>query len=215
MRWIAGVAALMFATSVPVLMSLGCGNGGRSPTEPEEVLGLERECGIYPYPDSSPYVLPFPIGTSAPVFQSNCGPPNWTHIGALRYATDFTMFSGSLVTAARGGKVIYIRESARDGIDTSIRAGNHIGILHNDGTVGVYNHFTHEGIFPRVGDRVETGQDIGLTGDTGFTGHTLHLHFEVQGCREGCATIPMTFRNADPPDPGGLEPGVSYTALAW
>jgi murein DD-endopeptidase MepM/ murein hydrolase activator NlpD len=192
-----------------VLTALGCGGGdGSSPTAPVELI--VNECGSYPPPASSSYVLPFPVGVSAEVFQGNCGP--WTHTGSLQYATDFALPVGDVVTAARGGEVVAIREHFRDGIDNDWGQENYVAILHSDGTLAAYVHLMHGGAVVEVGALVAQGQQIGLAGDTGYTGSTPHLHFEVHGCSDGCDTIPITFRNASPPDPGGLEMGETYTA---
>jgi len=61
--------------------------------------------------------------------------------------------------------------------------GNYLRILHPNGVVTLYAHFS--GITVRSGEKVNVGQIIGYIGNTGRTkGPTgCHLHFEVRGAR--------------------------------
>ncbi len=62
--------------------------------------------------------------------------------------------------------------------------GNHISILHSNGTVTYYGHL--QTVFVKSGDRVGTGDRIGLMGQTGrATGP--HVHFEVIGAQNPLA----------------------------
>lgn len=71
--------------------------------------------------------------------------------------------------AAEAGTVI------KAGYDTS--AGNWIVIDHGNGLITKYMH--HKEIYVEEGQHVEKGQQIGLTGNTGYsTGN--HLHFQVE-----------------------------------
>ena len=45
--------------------------------------------------------------------------------------------------------------------------------------MALYAHLKAEGVLVRVGQRVRAGQQIGLSGNTGFTTGP-HLHFVVQ-----------------------------------
>jgi len=194
-----------------LLVALGCrGGDDSSPTAPAAAGLIVNECGAYPPASTSPYILPFPVGVSARVFQGNCGP--WTHMGSLQYATDFALPVGEVVIAARGGEVVEIREHFRDDLDINRGQSNYVLIDHSDGTRAYYGHFRQNGVVVEVGELVAQRQQIGFAGNTGYTGSTPHLHIEVQGCRDGCDSIPITFRNAQPPDPGGLIMGEIYAA---
>jgi murein DD-endopeptidase MepM/ murein hydrolase activator NlpD len=58
--------------------------------------------------------------------------------------------------------------------------GNYVTILHSNGTVTYYGHF--QNVFVKPGDRVTTGDRIGLMGKTGnATG--CHVHFQVMGAK--------------------------------
>ena len=70
----------------------------------------------------------------------------------------------------------------------SSSAGNWIVIDHGNGLVTKYMH--HEAIYVKVGQHVEKGQQIGLSGTTGYsTGN--HLHFQVE--KNGIAVNPAPY----------------------
>jgi len=58
--------------------------------------------------------------------------------------------------------------------------------------MGLYAHLRPEGVLVRAGQRVRTGQTIGLSGNTGFTSGP-HLHFAVQVNR-GMTLVSLPFR---------------------
>jgi murein DD-endopeptidase MepM/ murein hydrolase activator NlpD len=49
--------------------------------------------------------------------------------------------------------------------------------------MALYAHLREGGVLVRVGQRVARGQEIGLSGNTGFTSGP-HLHFAVQANRD-------------------------------
>ena len=76
---------------------------------------------------------------------------------------------------------------------------NFIRILHDDGTMALYAHLRSEGALVRVGQRVRAGQQIGLSGNTGFTTGP-HLHFVIQVNR-GMKLESLPFRMRGPNGP--------------
>ncbi len=82
---------------------------------------------------------------------------------------------GQPVFAAAGGEV------QKTGFDPY--AGNYVRILHPNGVVTFYGHFSKYVVTP--GQKVNQGQIIGYIGNTGRTiGRTgCHVHFEVRGAR--------------------------------
>ena len=67
-------------------------------------------------------------------------------------------------------------------------AGNLVTIDHGNGLVTKYMH--HDKIYVKQGDRVEKGQQIGLSGTTGnSTGN--HLHFQVE--KDGMVINPLYY----------------------
>jgi murein DD-endopeptidase MepM/ murein hydrolase activator NlpD len=99
-----------------------------------------------------------------------------------RYAVDFAADVGTPVLAAREGVVMQVENDfAKAGLSRERYGGraNFIRILHDDGTMALYAHLRAEGALVRVGQRVRAGQQIGLSGNTGFTTGP-HLHFVIQ-----------------------------------
>lgn len=93
---------------------------------------------------------------------------------------------------------------------------NYLLILHEDGTLAMYGHLTHDGALVEIGAHVAVGQTIARSGHSGQS-TAPHLHFEVMRCPLGappCESVPVLFRNTVP-TPCGLEVGVSYPAWAF
>ena len=175
--------------------------------------GHQNSCGSFSDWQSSPYVLPYPVGSTYYVNQANCS--NGGHQGPYKYSYDFVMPIGTTVTAARAGVVAEIRAKFRDG-QHGERESNWVKIRHADGTIAAYSHLTEHGALVNIGDRIVAGQPIGLSGNTGNTGGLPHLHFHLGPCSEpvDCGTLPVTFRNADP-NPDGLDAKRHYLALPY
>ncbi|MBZ0265326.1 peptidoglycan DD-metalloendopeptidase family protein [bacterium] len=57
--------------------------------------------------------------------------------------------------------------------------GNHVILNHYDGTRTLYWHFRRNSITVEVGEEVERGQMLGLSGSSGYSSDA-HLHLEVQ-----------------------------------
>lgn len=99
-----------------------------------------------------------------------------------RYALDFAAPVGTPVLAARAGIVMQVQDGYRGhGLDYAHDGGraNFIRILHDDGSMALYAHLAEGGMQVRAGERVEAGQRIGLSGNTGYS-TAPHLHFAVQ-----------------------------------
>ena len=134
--------------------------------------------------------------------------------GPDQYAYDFvtslnplvTMPIGTRVVAARAGEVTFVEERFADGTRTSGQ-GNGIFVRHADGTIAMYWHLTTNGVLVEIGEHVEQGQVIALSGDSGDS-TAAHLHFAVF---QGSINLPITFRNTRP-HPHGLIVGESYRA---
>ena len=100
---------------------------------------------------------------------------------------------GSPVHAARGGTVVKVVEKHKKNCDSKSCASynNFILIYHEDGTFSEYVHLAHNGALVDVGDQVKQGQEIGKSGNTGWS-NGPHLHFAVfkqaMNDREGVAT---------------------------
>src|SRR5690606_29065608 len=99
-----------------------------------------------------------------------------------RYAVDFAADIGTPVIAARAGIVMPVESDFdRAGLNLEKYGGraNFVRILHDDGAMTLYAHLKSDSAHVRVGQPVKAGQQIGLSGNTGFTTGP-HLHFAVQ-----------------------------------
>lgn len=213
MRFPGRLRPLLLLTALAVLPAC---DGGGGPLDP----GTPEMCSGFADWQTSPYVLPYPVGLSYFVDQANCS--GFGHSAYFRYGYDFLMDIGTPVTAARAGVVLF----TADGTDDGDRTGtNLLTVEHADGTVALYSHLTRGGVLVEVGDVVAAGQRIGLSGDTGNTGGTPHLHFSVHECGDlqglpgvvglgPCPTLPVTFRNTEA-NPAGLAAKRFYEALPY
>jgi murein DD-endopeptidase MepM/ murein hydrolase activator NlpD len=125
------------------------------------------------------YAWPFPAGAKAELSQGPGGPTHWDPFA--RFAIDLAVAEGTPVLAARAGTVVFLEnryfESGLDRERFGSRA-NHVRILHDDGSMALYAHLFPESIDLEPGQRVEVGQQIGLSGNTGYSSGP-HLHFVV------------------------------------
>lgn len=122
------------------------------------------------------YALPFQKGTKVYLVQAYDS--KFSHRG--ENALDFKIKEGTLVCAAREGKIIAARsDSEKGGLKPeNLSDGNYISIQHIDGSVAHYWHLKQDGVLVAVGDTVTIGQPIGYSGNTGYSAFP-HLHFEV------------------------------------
>ncbi len=121
------------------------------------------------------------------------------HFGHLRNAIDFPLSEGTKILAAKSGKVIAVKQSSRVGGLNPKYIGNkylnYISIQHNQDEISEYAHLKYKGAFVKKGDKVKTGQIIGLSGNTGYTSEP-HLHFHVakiNNSKEGWETLEVRF----------------------
>ncbi|MFC4267017.1 M23 family metallopeptidase [Arthrobacter cryoconiti] len=90
-------------------------------------------------------------------------------VGEIHGGKDFAVQCSTAVLAAAGGTVTYAQWHEFGG-------GNRVVVDHGNGLATTYNHLSSIGV--KVGQKVERGQQIALSGTTGnSTG--CHLHFEV------------------------------------
>lgn len=126
-----------------------------------------------------PYRAPFALAQSFVVSQAP--PLAITHRDAgSRNAIDIAMPVGTAVHAAREGLVINVAHRFfRGGLDTAISdEANFVQILHDDGTTAIYAHLQMDTIRVQPGQRVERGEYIANSGNTGLSSGP-HLHFVV------------------------------------
>lgn len=145
--------------------------------------------------DRVSYRLPFESGKKFRLSQG----PNGALSHQSRFAYDFPMPTGTPVCAARAGLVTDVVDRFGEGGDDLkySELANHILILHQDGTLGVYLHLLRGGMRAKPGDWVEAGAIIGLSGNSGrSTGPHLHLEvFRLNAAKR--ETVPIAFRTTE------------------
>jgi len=142
-----------------------------------------------------PYRLPFAPASRFPVSQAY--PDSITHSDpSSEYALDFVMPVGTGVYSARGGVVIEVASDFfRSGTDMSTDGprANVVRVLHDDGTMSLYAHLNWNSIRVVPGQRVQRGEYLADSGNTGFSTGP-HLHFAVQRNTGGAIiSIPIQF----------------------
>jgi murein DD-endopeptidase MepM/ murein hydrolase activator NlpD len=148
-----------------------------------------------------PYRAPFAVAESFTVSQAP--PTSITHTDpSSRNAIDIAMPVGTAVHAAREGLVINVAHKFfRSGLSQQFGdEANFVQILHDDGTTAIYAHLQMDTIRVRPGQRVERGEYIANSGNTGFSSGP-HLHFVVvrnAGFRS--ESVPVSFAG-----PGGAS----------
>lgn len=128
-----------------------------------------------------------------------------------RYAVDIGMPIGTGLRAARAGSVVSVQDRhGPGGNSVAYRSQtNSVYILHDDGTFGVYAHLRQGSALVRPGQRVQAGQIIAQSGNSGYTTGP-HLHFAV--LRNGgmrWESLPFVF--ATPGGPVRPAPGLALS----
>ena len=158
------------------------------------------------------YVLPYPIGKAYTCLQGFN--TSFSHYGTFSYAVDFGMPVGTLITASRSGRIVYILESYTDN-DQIEGHENVVIVMHEDSTYARYVHLTFNGALVRLNQMVAPGDSVGLSGSSG-TNAGPHVHFDVTKTFNGRSdqTISFDFMNTIS-HPVGLQIGVTYEALPY
>jgi murein DD-endopeptidase MepM/ murein hydrolase activator NlpD len=161
----------------------------------------DRVGDCVPGPDAF-YRMPWTFNDSYGVGQGNQSPPaadpddNPSHLigTSQQFAFDFGLPSSTVVRAARGGLVDWFANGIvstfnpnQDVSPTNIpfpqgnlgNWGNAVRIAHQDGTFAWYFHLETGSISLATNQRIERGQPIALSDNTGRSSGP-HLHFQVQ-----------------------------------
>jgi murein DD-endopeptidase MepM/ murein hydrolase activator NlpD len=141
------------------------------------------------------YRLPFENGKRYTVTQAPGGPLVTHTTAAQRDAVDIAMPLGERVVAARAGVVIEnVRPYDAGRMEPYFYdKANIVRIMHDDGTWADYAHLTKYSANVVVGQRIEAGVEIGLSGSSGYSSGP-HLHFVVQKNAGGkVISVPVQF----------------------
>jgi len=179
------------------LLQLSLLQGGAAPFLEYRFEYLLGEPGAKHRP-TEPYRAPFAISNNHSVTQAFPGVVTHTTPDSY-FAIDIAMPIGTDIFAARAGIVFDVAaNNFQSGLDPlkDGPAANIIRILHDDGTYALYAHLNWNSIRVRPGARVQRGEYIADSGNTGFSTGP-HLHFVVmrnRGLR--LESVPITFEGA-------------------
>lgn len=144
--------------------------------------------------------FPFPQGRAYKVMQGYNGKFSHNTISSS-YAIDFDLQVGDTITSADKGYVVGVIEDYKEyGTSKAWRdndKSNYITLYHpHSGLFTQYVHLNYKGALVKIGDFVEMGQPIGISGMTGFTTKP-HLHFNVKyaTAEQGLISTEITFEN--------------------
>lgn len=140
------------------------------------------------------YRLPFVHGKPVMVSQGYNGSFSHQNSNSL----DFLLREGTPIYAIRKGIVAELRESETRACSSAAACKeNYVSIVHLDGTVAEYLHLQLNGVRVEIGDVVDAGDPIALSGNTGFS-TTPHLHLHIARPIDGRASfrIPTRFYTA-------------------
>lgn len=152
------------------------------------------------------YRLPWPDGSSF-MFTQVYGGRITTHFArSTLHAVDIAMPQGTPVLAARAGIVEALQadHGATEDEAPLTYEGNFVAVRHADGTVATYAHLKHRGLTVGVGEAIEAGQLLGVSGASGDVLEP-HLHFVVTRVHENSSgwreevSIPVKFYVGAPP----------------
>lgn len=150
----------------------------------QAAVSAASQGGSSAYVDAGPSVIsgngifthPCPSGYITSQFGEYRSPSDPSHKG-----TDFGTGGQAVPTYAAADGTVVIA-------GWSNSAGNWVVINHGNGLVTKYMH--HSALCVSAGQRVTKGQQIGLTGNTGYSSG-VHLHFQVE--LNGVAVDPMNY----------------------
>ncbi len=175
--------------------------------EGAESVAQNGYCDAYPLVTETPYRLPYAVGKTVIVGQGNCSAVS--HFADSRFAYDMTMEIGSEILAIRAGRAVEIVENYADG--NGCPNVNFLVIEHDDGTAAQYMHLTKNGALIEINEKVEQGQVVALSGNTGCSGGP-HLHLALLLNPNARRTLPLTFSNVLPQH-RQLQAGTTYVSL--
>jgi murein DD-endopeptidase MepM/ murein hydrolase activator NlpD len=124
----------------------------------------------------------------------------YSHSGrGNRYALDISMPIGESILAVKPGIVADARDDFSIGgaANYFLDKANHVTIMHDDGSYGIYAHILYGSLNVNIGERVLAGQVLARIGNTGYSTGP-HLHFVLRyNSGKGAYSIPFKFNTKD------------------
>lgn len=189
----------------------------------DSTQGYRREIAFHARfgdPDARPvqyhYALPYPRGQTFSVLQGFHGA--FSHRGSNEYAIDFDCPVATPVLATRPGIVVAANATAQGSGTTpeflEYKRTNFVIVMHDDGSLGEYMHLSPSSVQVKPGQSVDRGEQLALSGNTGFSS-TPHLHFQVMtAARDGIAAHSFPFEMAVAPN-RIEEPELAHRYTGW
>ena len=176
-------------------------------------LAVGCEGVSYPNWETSLHVLPYPVGKSYRIGLSHCGGTPHNPGDPDQFAINIEMDIGTVVTASRKGTIMFVEDSGMDFQPTN----NMVVLRDEDGYFLQYQHLTFNGALVEVGDFVEKGDPIGLSGASGNAPYPF-LHFVATRFGDWefpySRSYPITFSNTTENSKSLLQ-GETYEALPY
>jgi len=97
------------------------------------------------------------------------------------------------IAARKGTDVRVIADGVIVSSDWTINNGYTVHVLHSDGYVSIYKHFSE--VIYRTGDIIRKGDIIGKVGETGLLASGPHVHFEMW--KNGVSLDPEYYLNVN------------------
>ena len=148
---------------------------------------------------TEPYLLPIPPDQEFYISQAFLGGATHSNHVQSEYAVDIPMPIGTAIYAVRSGVVMDVAGDFFEGgaSEEMLEQANFVRVLHDDGTMAVYAHLELETVRYPIGKRVERGQILAFSGNTGFSTGP-HLHFVIQkNFGMELRSIPFEFAGVD------------------
>jgi len=121
----------------------------------------------------------------------------YSHTGrGNRYAVDIAMPVGEFIRVVKPGIVADGRDDFSIGgaANYFLDKANHVTVMHDDGSYGIYAHILYGSMAVEIGERVTVGQVLARIGSTGYSTGP-HLHFVLRyNSGRGAYSIPFEFQ---------------------
>ncbi|HET7275314.1 MAG TPA: M23 family metallopeptidase [Longimicrobiaceae bacterium] len=120
-----------------------------------------------------------------------------THKGDGKQNTDYYCF-GQPILAPAAGRVVTAVDSLPDNLpgvmNPAAPAGNHVIIDHGDDEFSLLGHLQSGSVTVEVGDTVESGETLGMCGNSGNSSEPhLHHHLQTEGSFGEGVGLPVYF----------------------